>query len=102
MDVQIHSPEHLSMTVSTSENALLTVSLVNYPGWRVTVNGESVGIVDTYAGLIGVPIYPGEVQQVELRFVSDTVNAGAMASGVTGLLLLLGTVFVIVRERQNP
>ncbi|MCA9915535.1 MAG: hypothetical protein KC496_19410, partial [Anaerolineae bacterium] len=54
-DVQIHSPEHLIMAVSTSENALLTVSLVKYPGWRVTVNGESVGIVDTYAGLIGVP-----------------------------------------------
>ncbi len=100
-ELQIHSPEHLSMMVSTSENALLTVSLVNYPGWRVTVNGEPVGIVNTYAGLIGVPMYPGEDQQVEVRFVSDTLNVGAVISGITGLLLALGTVFLAVYRRGD-
>ncbi len=98
-DLERHSPEYLTMTVSTEENALLTLALVNYPGWRVTVDGEAVEIVDTYAGLIGVPIHPGENQQVTLRFESDTVNGGALITGITGLLLVLGTVFFAVYRR---
>ncbi|MFN8375487.1 MAG: hypothetical protein U0694_21755 [Anaerolineae bacterium] len=54
------TPERLEMTVSTSQPALLTLALANYPGWRATVNGVDVPLIDTYAGLIGVPISAGQ------------------------------------------
>ncbi len=75
-DLSMSRPEHISMSVSTPENALLTVSVLNYPGWRATVNGKRVAIVDTYAGLIGIPIRAGQDQRVELEFVPQTVIIG--------------------------
>ncbi|GAB4522490.1 MAG: hypothetical protein OHK0046_35100 [Anaerolineae bacterium] len=84
-DYQSTTPEDITMTVSTSENALLTVAIVNYPGWRAAVNGEQVEIVDTYAGLIGIPIPAGENQQVRLTFAPQSVQLGALLTLITGI-----------------
>ena len=100
-DFTIHKPEHLSMTVDTGDNALLTLSIVNYPGWRAWVNDEPVDLVDNYSGLIGIPLEAGTDQQITLRFISDSVNQGAMISIGTliGLCVLLG--FNIRYHLQN-
>jgi uncharacterized membrane protein YfhO len=82
-------PEYLEMEVSTPENALLTIAVANYPGWQAEVNGKKVDIVDTYAGLIGVPIQAGQHQKVTLRFLPLTVVIG-------GLITLLALVLVLV------
>jgi hypothetical protein len=94
------TPERLTMTVSTSENALLTLALANYPGWRATVDGVEVPIIDTYAGLVGVPIDAGEGQQVVVEFVPMTVYAGVVVS-VLALLAIAGIgVLSLVRNNQ--
>lgn len=82
------TPEHLSMTVSTSENTLLTLAVPNYPGWQATVDGQPVAIVDTYAGLIGIPIRAGDNQAVQVDFVPRLVIAGGIISAVTLLAIL--------------
>lgn len=92
------SPEELTMTVSTGENALLTLAIPNYPGWQVTVDNEPVAIVDTYAGLIGVPIGPGEDQQVRLVFRPITVYLGAIISGLALLLVIIVGSFPLWRR----
>ncbi|GIV80768.1 MAG: hypothetical protein KatS3mg051_0122 [Anaerolineae bacterium] len=75
-------PEYMEMEVSTSTPALLTVALANYPGWEATVNGQHVDIVDTYAGLIGIPIPAGTGQKVTLRFFPRSVLIGGVISAL--------------------
>lgn len=94
-------PEYMEMAVTTSEPALLTLPVANYPGWRVTVNGESVKPVDTYAGLIGIPIQPGANQKVTVQFMPVSVIAGGIIS-LLALIGIAGTAIVItVRERRT-
>lgn len=83
------TPEHAEMTVSTGTDALLTIAILNYPGWKASVNGEPVAIVDVYAGLIGVPIRAGDNQTVRLEFQPDSVRWGGIVTGLT-LLLVIG------------
>lgn len=91
-----HSPEHLSLTVSTAENALLTLPIANYAGWRATVNGVSVALVETNGGLIGIPIMAGEAQAVVLQFAPSSVQQGAIAST---LALLIGVILWVMANR---
>ncbi len=94
--------EDVQMTVSTSEDALLTVAIPNYPGWQATVNGDSVDIIDTYAGLIGIPVGTGDDQAVRLRFMPQSVTLGGALSAVTlaGVILLCGAEFLRMRRRE--
>ena len=82
-------PEYMEMRVSTSTPALLTLAVPNYPGWEARVNGKPTPIVDVYAGLIGVPIAPGENQLVALQFRPRSVLVGAAISALTALGLVL-------------
>jgi hypothetical protein len=93
--------ERLEMSVSTSENAHLTLALANYPGWRATVNGAEVPIIDTYAGLIGVPIGAGEGQQVVVEFAPTLVYAGAAISGLALLVIIVLGVFGLGRRNKG-
>ncbi len=100
-DFHMLTPEHLTMRVTTSDNALLTIATMNYPGWVATVDGKRVPIVDTYAGLIGVPITPGSDQIVELRYVPVRVIVGGAISAATLLGVIALAVVVVVRERKK-
>lgn len=100
-DFRFVTPEQIEMTVSTSVDGLLTVSMTNYPGWHAEINGQPAEIVDTYAGLIGVPISAGENQQVTLRFTADSLNLGALISGLTAVVIVVALIFVEVRTRRD-
>lgn len=99
-DFQIVKPERLEMTVSTGSDALLTISIANYPGWQATVNGQPAEIVDVYAGLIGIPVRAGENQQVVLTFAPQSVLIGAAGTGITLLLAMFG-LFVSGMRRSR-
>ena len=103
-ELTIHTPEHLSLTVSTGTDALLTLAMIDYPGWQVTVDGDPVEIVDVYAGLIGVPIRAGDDQRVNVRFVSATVTQGIAVSLGTALLVILlaGWRWMAGRRHTKP
>jgi hypothetical protein len=98
------APERIELTVFTGDDALLTVAIPHYPGWRATVNGEPVPIIDTYAGLMGIPVRAGEDQSVQLVFAPDTVLWGGITTGVmllaVGLLLAADTLRRRVSTRR--
>lgn len=102
-DFQMVTPEHIEMTVSTGDNALLTVSIPDYPGWNAYVNDEHVDILDTYAGLIGIPVTAGENQSVRLEFTPRSVTIGAILSALAllaGIVVCIAEVFWL-RQRKN-
>ena len=74
-------PEYLEME-SPLHPALLTLALANYPGWRAEINGEPADIVDTYAGLIRVPVPAGAAQKVT-HAMPQSLIAGGVISAVT-------------------
>jgi len=94
-------PEYMEMSVSTGENALLTLPIANYPGWQATVDGEDVAIIDTYAGLIGIPIRAGENQKVTLRFLPRTVIIGGLISGPAWIIVIAYLSVATLRQRRN-
>lgn len=96
----MRTPERLEMVVSTPENALLTLALPNYPGWRAMVNGRPVEIVDVYAGLVGVPVRPGEGQRIEVRFAPPLVALGGAISALT-LAAVAGQAAISALIRQR-
>lgn len=88
-NIQFESPENLRMNVNTSENAILTISILNYPGWQVEVDGKSVEIIEVNNGLIGIPLEGKDKQQnVQLRFVPQSVRIGGIVSVLTSVLSL--------------
>lgn len=102
-DFQMVTPEHIEMTVSTGDNALLTVSIPDYPGWNAYVNDEHVDILDTYAGLIGIPVTAGENQSVRLEFAPRSITIGAILSALAllaGIVVCIAEVFWL-RQRKN-
>ncbi|PJF20823.1 MAG: hypothetical protein CUN56_14235, partial [Phototrophicales bacterium] len=98
--LEIITPEYLKIRISTETDALLTVAIVNYPGWKATIDGNPVPIVDNYAGLIGIPMHAGMDQVVELRFEPDSIQNGLMISLGT---LIFAVVFVLssIHYRKN-
>jgi hypothetical protein len=94
-------PEHLRMRVSTGADALLTLSMVNYPGWTAEVNGQPIEIVDVYAGLIGIPLRAGNDQEVVLRFQPTSLRNGALISGATILGMVGVGIFVLRNNRRR-
>jgi hypothetical protein len=96
-DYRMVTPERIEMTVSTSADALLTVSIPHYPGWRATVNGQAVEIVDVYAGLMGIPMRAGDGQRVALDYAPQSVIIGALISAFT----LISSIMLVVLWRRR-
>jgi hypothetical protein len=94
-------PEYMEMAVSTSENALLTLPVADYPGWQATVDGQRVDIIDTYAGLIGIPIRAGENQKVTLRFVPKSVIVGGIISAAGWIAVVAYVIAALIRRKQD-
>ncbi|MCS6835456.1 MAG: YfhO family protein [Anaerolineae bacterium] len=98
-------PERWSMRVATGANALLTVSLPYYNGWRASIDGQDVPIIPTYVGLISVPLRPGE-HDVVLEFSSPTAQLGVTISGLALALsvgvLALGKRFGLGQTLLRP
>ncbi|MBN1564727.1 MAG: YfhO family protein [Anaerolineae bacterium] len=94
-------PEYVEMQVSTEANALLTLPVANYPGWQAQVNGRDVNIIDTYGGLIAIPIAAGTDQIVTLHFVPQSVIAGGIISAVALIVVVGYIVGTIIYKRST-
>ncbi|MDM8527280.1 YfhO family protein [Anaerolineales bacterium HSG24] len=82
-----HAPGHLSLTVNSSEPALLILSEPYYPGWQATVNGQATSILRADYILRAIPVPAGE-SAVELQFWPLSFIIGALISGLTVILLV--------------
>ena len=84
--VTFFSPERVTITVLADRPGILSAAIVDYPGWRATVNGESVEIIRAYGALSAVPVGEGE-STVEFIYDPLTYRLGAMISAVTWVAL---------------
>jgi hypothetical protein len=86
--VERWTPEDKEVSVSSRERFFLGLRLLNYPAWRVEVNGTAVtsGNGDDYNQVI-VPVPAGE-SHIRVRFVRTWDRT------LGGVLSLAGTLFV--------
>lgn len=97
-DLQIITPERWEMTASTGAPALLTLSLVYYPGWEATLNGQPAPLLDVNGGLMGLLLPAGDNQQVTLTYRPFSVALGA---GISALALLVCAVLLALSRRLS-
>lgn len=106
-EVTQFKPEHLLIRANATENAMLQVALVDYPGWRVFVNGSPARLMPADLAFLAVPIPSGE-SVVEFRFMPQAFTYGSAISLGTLLVLAMLGVFSVaytavrsIRARQN-
>lgn len=101
-DFTLASPERWTMRLSTETNALLTLSLVDYPGWRATVNGQPAPVVEINGGLIGIPVSAGMDQQVVVEYAPSSVLTGLLITALSSIVTLaLLLIWPLRRWRQR-
>lgn len=88
-------PELITIDINTPENAILSLSLVDYPGWQARLNGETVEILRAYGSLSAIEIPSGQ-HDLELTFVPLSYQIGAIMSLITWAFAGLTTLFWII------
>jgi 6-pyruvoyl-tetrahydropterin synthase related domain len=98
IDVQLWQPENKKIFVETTEPARIAVRLLNYPAWRVTVNGQFVTPQrpDDVDQMI-VPIAGGK-SEIQIRFARTPDRTGGMALSAFSVLICIG----LFRGRKSP
>ncbi|MFN8532227.1 MAG: YfhO family protein [Dehalococcoidia bacterium] len=93
------APDRLVVETRLTEPGILVLSEVNYPGWRATVNGQSVEILRAQHALRGVAL-PAGGHQIEFIFDSGAVKLGQIISLLTVVASLFGLgALALVRRR---
>ncbi len=100
--ISFQSPEHLEVEVDSPENAILTVAIPYYPGWQAEVDGEEVDVLETYGGLIGIPVRGStQTQKVTLRFRPLMLRISMIISDVVELLSVAYVLLGLLNRRDN-
>ncbi|NOK85707.1 MAG: hypothetical protein GFH27_549367n22 [Chloroflexi bacterium AL-W] len=94
-----YTPEQFSITASTAEAAILSVAHVDYPGWQVTLNGQSVTPIRAYGAVVGVPLPAGE-HVIVFRYIPLSFWVGAGLSLVTWAGLAILGLWQIFKHRR--
>jgi uncharacterized membrane protein YfhO len=93
--------ESFTVEVSTSENAILSLAQVDYPGWKATRDSEAIPILRAYGALAAVEVPAGEHI---IRFVYDPMSyrIGVVLSLLTwGTLIMLSIIGLIQSIRHR-
>ena len=85
------------LDIDTAENALLSLSLPDHPGWAAQLDGEPVRILRAYAGLSAVEIPAGQ-HVLRLRFSPTSYRIGAIISALAWLALALVALRKLLRR----
>jgi hypothetical protein len=98
VDAKPENAEHWVVSVFTPEPGFAVLRLMEYPAWRVTVDGTPAqGRPAREDGLMAVPLAAGS-HSVEVRWMATRdVIAGRAVSGIA--LLLLATVAMLERRK---
>lgn len=83
-EITVYTPEYIQVRVNTPENALLSVALVDYPGWRAEIDGQPIETYRAYSALTAIPVQAGE-HVVTLTYNPISYQLGAMISLITWL-----------------
>jgi len=102
-EIVAYAPERVEIHVSGQQPGLLVLSDSNYPGWRVTVDGQPAQILTANYLFRGLAVPAGE-HDVVFAFQPNSWRRGLRISGfgILLLLLLLITALVQARKRATP
>lgn len=100
--ITTYEPEKFTVIADTSENAILSLAQVNYPGWYATIDGKPAEILRAYDGLSAVALPAGN-HTVEWVFNPLSYRVGAILSLFTwaGLTILAGVLIFRRRRYAN-
>jgi hypothetical protein len=103
VDITSYKPEDISLAITTDRAQILSVALVDYPGWHATIDEEPIPIMRAYGALMAVVVPPGATHIVRFTYDPATYRAGALVSlagwaGI-GIVGLVSAVLVFRRRR---
>jgi hypothetical protein len=94
-------PERITVEVESSAGAVLSLALVDYPGWRARLNDESIATLRAYGALTAVSI-PAGTHTLTLTYSPWTYHVGAILSLVTWAgLAILGLLLIVTRRKRH-
>jgi uncharacterized membrane protein YfhO len=92
-------PERLALAVTNPQPAILVLSELSYPGWRVTVDGAAAPLLEANGLLRAVALEAG-THQVELAYQPASVTVGLALSAATLLAVVVGLALLAARRRR--
>lgn len=101
-DVQFveDEPDRVALRVRSSGAALVVLADNYYPGWRATVNGESVSVRRVNHTFRGVPVPAGD-SEVVFEYAPGDLRTGFYLSLIAMLLLAGYGAWQVARSRRN-
>ena len=96
----VYEPRRIEMRVHSETRALLVLSEMNYPGWNVRVNGQTV---PTYRadGMLRALVAPAGDSRVTLRYAPGSFLAGAILSVLTLVVALAIAAYFALTEKSR-
>ncbi|GAB5489826.1 MAG: hypothetical protein Phog2KO_00410 [Phototrophicaceae bacterium] len=95
------APESITIELNTPENAILSLALVDYSGWKATLNDSPVEILRAYGSLSALEIPSGQ-HTVRLSFEPLPYRIGAIMSLLTwGFVLIMSLIFIFNRQSNQ-
>ncbi len=95
--VNSFAPEAITLDIDTADNAILSLSLPHYPGWRARLNEKPTEILRAYAGLTAIEVPAGQ-HRLSLEFAPLSYAIGALISLVAWLGLALFALATVWRR----
>ncbi len=89
-DIQQYSGR--KVTLQASGPGLLVLTDNNFPGWKVTVDGQKADIITADYAFRGVALEAGS-HRVDFTFTPDSLVLGGLVSGLSAALIALILVF---------
>ncbi len=85
--------------VEAPGEVFLAVSLVHYPGWRATVDGERVPLLKANGVLTGL-VVPAGGRRVVLAYRPASLRWGLLCAGLAAAAMAAGTAVSVRRRRR--
>jgi Bacterial membrane protein YfhO len=98
-EVTNFEPESLNVHTTSSAPAILSVSLVYYPGWQATIDGQPATLLRADTALTALVVPSGD-HTVQFTFRPQSFTVGALLSLLT--LILGGIGFAVSVRQANP
>lgn len=92
------APEAIDIEVDLPENAILTLALMDYPGWEAQLDGEDAEILRNYGGLSAVYV-PAGTHEISLTFRSRWLPVAAVISWAAWLVVVVVAALGVIRRK---
>jgi len=91
----------ITIDAETSNDGILVLSEVYYPGWNATVDGVSTEVYRVDYNLRGIAVTHGH-HFIEFRFEPASFSRGLLITIITLVVCVLGIVVSLRRQRVGP